>query len=284
MKNYFRILAWIILGTVVSCKTDEPKPGADGLTSLLKVSNEASGLNCVAGGTRIDTGIDKNKNGILDTEEIQSTVYVCNGNNGLNNLINFTIEPAGANCANGGFKIDTGLDLNKDGLLNPGEITKTVYQCNDIVTKYEIGMNYGGGIIFYLDATKTHGLIAAPSDQAYAEWSPTSTTTNATAIGLGTGQSNTNLITSTLGNGNYAAILCDQLVLNGFSDWFLPSRDELITLYNQKTVVGGFTDDHYWSSTETAGNTAFGLLFSNGGPTCCFAKSNQLPVRAIRAF
>ncbi len=332
MKNYFRILAWLFLGTVVSCNTEDPKPGADGLTSLLKVSNEASGLNCVAGGTRIDAGIDKNKNGILDSEEIQSTVYVCNGNSGTNSLINVSLEPAGANCtkggfkidtgldlnkngvldnseiaktvyvcngndgfnslinvtpepagvncANGGFKIDTGLDLNKDGILGVNEITKTVYDCND----FEIGMNYGGGIIFYLDGSKRHGLIAAKNDQATVEWSTLSTAINAGGIAFGTGQLNTSTIVSILGNGNYAAILCDQLVLDGFSDWFLPSRDELNYLYSQKPIVGGFADEYYWSSTETAEDTAWGQLFSNGFQNSSLAKSNQLKIRAIRSF
>jgi hypothetical protein len=116
------------------------------------------------------------------------------------------------------------------------------------------------------------------------EWSPTSIITNATGIAVGTGQSNTAVITSSLGNSNYAAFLCDQLVLNEYSDWFLPSRDELSYLYDQKTVVGGFVDGYYWSSTETASNTAWGQLFSNGIQNESIAKSNQLSIRAIRAF
>jgi hypothetical protein len=43
---------------------------------------------------------------------------------------------------------------------------------------------------------------------------------------IGTGNTNTNLIVAVQGNGNYAAKICYDLVLNGYSDWFLPSRDE----------------------------------------------------------
>jgi hypothetical protein len=54
------------------------------------------------------------------------------GTNGLNALINTTTEPAGANCANGGTKIETGLDANGNGTLETGEINvaQTKYVCN----------------------------------------------------------------------------------------------------------------------------------------------------------
>ena len=55
-----------------------------------------------------------------------------NGTNGLNALIKTTTEPAGANCTNGGTKIETGLDVNSNGILDLGEviISLTRYACN----------------------------------------------------------------------------------------------------------------------------------------------------------
>ncbi len=55
-----------------------------------------------------------------------------NGNNGLNALINTTTEPAGVNCANGGTKIETGLDANGNGILDQSEVNTnlTNYVCN----------------------------------------------------------------------------------------------------------------------------------------------------------
>jgi Protein of unknown function (DUF1566) len=151
---------------------------------------------------------------------------------------------------------------------------------------FKIGQSYGGGIIFYLDNTKKHGLIAADVDQNVAEWSQTPIVTNATGIGVGTGQSNTTAIVAAHGaSSNYAAIVCDKLILNGYSDWYLPSRDELNYLYGQKTIVGGFATVHYWSSTEAASNTAWGQLFTNGDQSESFSKTgNSLSIRAIRAF
>ncbi len=54
------------------------------------------------------------------------------GTNGLNALIKTTTEPAGANCTNGGTKIETGLDANGNGVLDVSEVnvSQTQYVCN----------------------------------------------------------------------------------------------------------------------------------------------------------
>jgi collagen type I alpha len=64
-----------------------------------------------------------------------------NGSNGLNALIKTTVEPAGSNCTNGGTKIETGLDANSNGILDPSEInlSLTQYTCN--------GSGTGGGFV-----------------------------------------------------------------------------------------------------------------------------------------
>ena len=55
-----------------------------------------------------------------------------NGTNGLNALIKTTIEPVGANCANGGTKIETGSDANSNGVLDLAEVNVnlTRYVCD----------------------------------------------------------------------------------------------------------------------------------------------------------
>jgi hypothetical protein len=58
--------------------------GTNGLNALVKTTAEPAGANCVAGGTKVETGLDANNNGVLDLAEINAaqTTYVCNGSGG----------------------------------------------------------------------------------------------------------------------------------------------------------------------------------------------------------
>jgi len=155
--------------------------------------------------------------------------------------------------------------------------------------KNYIGDSYQGGIVAYIsDVMGEHGLIAAPNDQStnIAWWNGNYTVTGAIGTAIGTGQSNTTAIVQTQGPGNYAAKLCDDFVLNGYNDWFLPSRDELDILYQNRNLIGGFTTDYYWSSSEDYYTSAwcqnFGSgLKSSGNKDGTYAASR---VRAVRAF
>lgn len=155
---------------------------------------------------------------------------------------------------------------------------------NASVESTSIGQTVGGGIVFYLDGTGQHGLIAAESDQSTAiMWSGDSVATGATQFAVGVGQQNTTLIVGVKGAGNYAAWLCDQLVLNGYNDWYLPSKAELKLLYEQRNSVGGFTNDYYWSSTEFDSVKAWNIYFPYG-PQYYAKKTSLACVRAIRTF
>ncbi len=109
-------------------------------------------------------------------------------------------------------------------------------------------------------------------------------TTGATATALGTGNANTNTIVNIQGAGSYAAKLCYDLLLNGYSDWYLPSKDELNKLYLNKTAIGGFVSNFYWSSSEYDANNAWDQFFSNGGIQSSIIKFSTEYVRAVRAF
>lgn len=110
--------------------------GNDGLNTLTAVVAEAAGANCANGGFKVTSGLDVNRNNILDNGEVQATKYVCNGaggtpgTNGFNSLVDVVPEPIGANCAGGGNRINYGLDLNRDNVLNSNEVTRTTYMCN----------------------------------------------------------------------------------------------------------------------------------------------------------
>lgn len=57
--------------------------GSNGLNSLITTKEIAAGSTCPSGGLQIDSGQDTNNNGVLDNSEVQSSKYVCNGQNGL---------------------------------------------------------------------------------------------------------------------------------------------------------------------------------------------------------
>jgi len=160
----------------------------------------------------------------------------------------------------------------------------------------KIGDTYQGGIVFYIDGSGAHGLIAAPKDQSagIVWWNRSYIYTGATATAVGTGQANTDKIIAAQGAGDYAATLAANLVLNGYSDWFLPSKDELNLMYTRIgpgsaapwTNIGGFSDNWYWSSSESNSNRAWLQRFSDGFQGAGPKDSSEVvgSVRAVRAF
>jgi hypothetical protein len=114
---------------------------------------------------------------------------------------------------------------------------------------------HGGFVVFEENG---HGLVAAITDLGKMDW-------------------------------NSAKTACEELILNGYSDWHLPSKEELISVYvNLKQVgIGGFANNAgsngYWSSTETSSSFAWFQWFSNDH-LYESGKNSEFYVRAVRAF
>jgi hypothetical protein len=67
-----------------------------------------------------------------------------------------------------------------------------------------------------------------------------------------------------------------------FTDWRLPTKHELNTLYFKKNAVGGFANKFYWSSTEIGDNAC--VQDFNSGNQSIMSKKSLTYVRAIRSF
>jgi len=141
-----------------------------------------------------------------------------------------------------------------------------------------------GGIVFYTTNGGLNGLEAAPLDQsAGVIWGCQGTELNVSDNAIGTGAQNTADILAGCLTPGIAARIADDYTLNGFNDWFLPSQNELNEMYLQRAVLGSFTTDFYWSSSELFAASAAGQNF-NDGSFLNGDKNNSYGVRAIRAF
>jgi len=119
----------------------------------------------------------------------------------------------------------------------------------------KIGDTYAGGIIFQLDATGQHGKVCSDVDLGFINWYDAKTK-------------------------------CEDFNGEGFTDWYLPSKDELNLIYFELSQkgLGNFNMDWYWSSTETDGagweqRFGDGAQQNNGGGNESFSL-----VRAVRSF
>ena len=153
----------------------------------------------------------------------------------------------------------------------------------------------GGGKVFYVATsaftstgsscnTACKYLEAAPSDHSstVAWCSNTSSSLGVTAQGIGSGMSNTTTADSTCTSG--AIQVAADYTNNSKTDWHLPSKDELAQLYAERTKVGSFAYDYYWSSSEPYSYASYGQRFGDGAQNLFMKSSISGSVRLVRAF
>lgn len=159
-----------------------------------------------------------------------------------------------------------------------------------------IGQYFQGGKVAYIFqpgnlgyvSGEVHGLIATPSDLdvGYAWGCIDTNIPGASGQGLGTGNQNTLDIVAAGCSG--AAEACHNLVLNGYDDWYLPSRAEIQIMFNNRSLIGGFQSPVYWTSTQEDFNGAWAWNIFFGWGDCCntggYWKASGCAVRPVRSF
>ncbi len=169
-----------------------------------------------------------------------------------------------------------------------------------------VGQASNGGTIACLNGG-LNNLIAATADNTTAiEWGGTGTAIGASAQSNTDGAGNTVAIVAALGNNggtSYAAQLCNDFEVDSqsntpcqagntcYNDWFVPAGNnvtasgQLNCLYTNRDIIGGFTSDNYWSSTEFSGNELAAWLQAFGpGVQLNANKFNNFRLRCVRAF
>ena len=138
----------------------------------------------------------------------------------------------------------------------------------------------GGGVVFYVpESPRWWGryLEAAPyrwnnayGDNRHPAGCLGMSIPGARNVDIGYGKTNTTAIVESCREPGIAARVADDLVINGKSDWFLPSCDEMNAMYQQRFIIGGIRvseeNQAYSSSTFPNESTFIGQLFTDDTP------------------
>ena len=201
-----------------------------------------------------------------------------------------------------GWYKDPGTSIQWDFKRDKIIVDMTLYAKWRELPKRDIGP--AGGYVFYDKGAFYDGwryLEAAPAEYEFKDkvWGGPGTTVGGTYKYIGRGESNTRKIVAAFGDAepsqrnenrtDYAAKVCADLVVTkdgvAYDDWFLPSRDELREMYIDlhRNNLGGFSDDIYWSSSESNAFFAWSQDFSNSD-WHTNVRFDEIRVRPVRAF
>jgi hypothetical protein len=178
---------------------------------------------------------------------------------------------------------DTGPGGGKVFYVAPSSFTSTGSACGTACKYLEAAPT--GWIKNATPAGQTNCQIGGTiSNDPQCAWSDNADTQIwTTGTGIGTGYANTSAMIAQSGSKGKAGTVARAFEGGGKTDWFLPSEDELNQMFVNKSTIGGFASDYYWSSSEILRSIAWFQDFSDGDWGTGF-KANTFSVRPVRAF
>jgi len=236
---------------------------------------------------------------VLSTELLVKTVYIPAGALVPDNI---TVEVVYDENAAGEWTPTTYAEIGKTTVTttkttdpyigtNHIQVDIAVPDTELVYPSHYIGQKYQGGKIFWIDPTSggKKGLIAAEYDTVTdVFWSRLSGygsySTGGRGYNIGDGQPNSAAMLATPAAAAQAIRYVDELIIDGYSDWFMGSEKEMQQLWKQRNIIGRFnpTKD-YWTSTEKDWNEARRIDWESG-TGASRDKNTRRNVRAIRAF
>lgn len=148
----------------------------------------------------------------------------------------------------------------------------------------------GGGKVFYdAGSVLSWGRYMESAPQSLAAmrvWSDSSQSAS-TNTAIGTGKENTNLMNA-MSNGSPAASYCTSIVRNGKSDWYLPSKDEMVQLGQVASSISAWTTPGdmgvVWTSSQISGLNAWAVGAVGGSTYTGFTKTDNRLCTPVRRF
>lgn len=213
-------------------------------------------------------------------------------------ISNSTLVPISGNSL-GNFTADiSNLSINTTYYVRAYgyNTTDNVMYSSEISFKTTGYVGASGGYVFYDKGDNSDGwryLEASPVNMSYngsnlIKWGCNGSNIYQTYEEVGTGLENTNRIISNCNDADCAARVCKNYTVNGLSDWFLPSRDEMGFMrlsLNGIVTLGNSTDQVYWTSTEYNSTLAFNYnTYYDIAPAFGISKNNSNLVRAVRRY
>jgi len=272
----------------------------------------ASGNTTSSAGTPIitivnNTGSAINKTGLFPTgsKDYDSYLRILDENIDDKTSRKFSLPPTDSTKKYSIMLLTTnGSTFIKENLSIKPDMTVTFNQSDKVslpakttaapaAASYKIGdTGPAGGIIFFDKGNTRDGwryLEAAPANTEKTCIMSGGIMVSSKEQRVGFGKENTKSIMKYFeengGEVNTSAWICDNLVLNGFDDWYLPSSDELMYIYSNlySNGFGNFKRDKYWSSTNW-GLWAYHFIDFAKGEKGNDTSSYKHLVRAVRRF